>query len=387
MEGRPLPAHLLSVAAASTSLVIPAASFGLNSSFSVVTRGNILSNNTNKFVENFDIVDNASGTHSVDRILYNEYKPTISPALLSVVEKVSSCENLHSIVAAAAAATQQPQIQASQAFSPSVGVGGSSLPMLNNLVQGIVAVQPPQTLSVVDTAVPCCSSDIGGNEDVYIGRPVSPLRGRGRPPINPGPDASSRQHNCPYCSKTFPNNSALLKHKLIHSDERRFICEICQKAFKRPDHLNGHLNVHKTVKPFPCVASSCDKSYCDARSLRRHLEHAHNIKNAIVQSSRGKVMVKCGDYHSVQVISKTSTSSNAGGAATSSICSPSSAADQQIMGGGGCLSSTTSTSGGNHAINATTNSTNSRESQESIDTISGRTSIIDPTALAPIQKY
>jgi len=61
---------------------------------------------------------------------------------------------------------------------------------------------------------------------------------------------------------------------------------------------NGHLNVHKIVKPFRCPCSSvdCDKSYCDARSLRRHLEHAHNIKNAVVQSNRGVLMFQIRVY-------------------------------------------------------------------------------------------
>lgn len=116
------------------------------------------------------------------------------------------------------------------------------------------------------------------------------------------------QHSCEHCGKSFQNNSALIKHKLIHSDERKFICHQCSKGFKRLDHLyeifsksssfrksilflvrcrNGHLNVHKSVKPFQCVIVGCDKSYCDARSLRRHLEHAHNMHNPVVHSSRG----------------------------------------------------------------------------------------------------
>ncbi|MBL0731978.1 MAG: C2H2-type zinc finger protein [Desulfosarcina sp.] len=35
---------------------------------------------------------------------------------------------------------------------------------------------------------------------------------------------------------------------------------------------------HRSKKPFECKFDGCDKSYCDARSLRRHLEnhHVHN---------------------------------------------------------------------------------------------------------------
>jgi len=42
---------------------------------------------------------------------------------------------------------------------------------------------------------------------------------------------------CTVCSKTFNNSSALAKHKLIHSDDRRYTCSQCSKSFKRQDHL------------------------------------------------------------------------------------------------------------------------------------------------------
>ena len=42
---------------------------------------------------------------------------------------------------------------------------------------------------------------------------------------------------CPVCNKTFNNSSALAKHKLTHSDERKYVCSTCCKTFKRQDHL------------------------------------------------------------------------------------------------------------------------------------------------------
>ncbi|GFQ87091.1 mitotic deacetylase-associated SANT domain protein [Trichonephila clavata] len=81
---------------------------------------------------------------------------------------------------------------------------------------------------------------------------------------------------CPTCGKVFSNSSALTKHKLTHSDERKYICQLCAKAFKRQDHLNGHMLTHRNKKPFECDAEGCGKSYCDARSLRRHKENHHS---------------------------------------------------------------------------------------------------------------
>ena len=33
---------------------------------------------------------------------------------------------------------------------------------------------------------------------------------------------------------------------------------------------------HRAKKPYECKFEACDKSYCDARSLRRHLENVHH---------------------------------------------------------------------------------------------------------------
>ena len=42
---------------------------------------------------------------------------------------------------------------------------------------------------------------------------------------------------CPVCGKLFNNSSALAKHKLTHSSERKYACDLCGKTFKRQDHL------------------------------------------------------------------------------------------------------------------------------------------------------
>ena len=49
---------------------------------------------------------------------------------------------------------------------------------------------------------------------------------------------------------------------------------------------NGHLVTHRAKKPYVCNVEGCDKSYCDNRSLRRHLENHHN-KPSEVSSAGG----------------------------------------------------------------------------------------------------
>ncbi|XP_037876150.1 uncharacterized protein LOC105841398 isoform X1 [Bombyx mori] len=96
--------------------------------------------------------------------------------------------------------------------------------------------------------------------------------------VRPKPASPNRQgpQQCQVCNKIFGNASALAKHKLTHSDERKYVCITCAKAFKRQDHLNGHMLTHRNKKPYECKADGCGKSYCDARSLRRHTENHHH---------------------------------------------------------------------------------------------------------------
>ncbi|KAI5746149.1 hypothetical protein M8J77_000389 [Diaphorina citri] len=50
-------------------------------------------------------------------------------------------------------------------------------------------------------------------------------------------EKSMEFHKIQVCGKVFGNASALAKHKLTHSDERKYVCTMCGKAFKRQDHL------------------------------------------------------------------------------------------------------------------------------------------------------
>ncbi|KAL4717947.1 hypothetical protein ACJJTC_001365 [Scirpophaga incertulas] len=126
--------------------------------------------------------------------------------------------------------------------------------------------------------------------------------------VRPKPASPNRQgpQQCQVCNKIFGNASALAKHKLTHSDERKYVCITCAKAFKRQDHLNGHMLTHRNKKPYECKADGCGKSYCDARSLRRHTENHHqptadqNSSSSSVSSSRGNASEGDSSSHRVR---------------------------------------------------------------------------------------
>ncbi|XP_047537129.1 mucin-5AC isoform X2 [Vanessa atalanta] len=128
----------------------------------------------------------------------------------------------------------------------------------------------------IDDCTTSSSSSLSGITTVSVavtGLDARPLAKK----VRPKPASPNRQgpQQCQVCNKVFGNASALAKHKLTHSDERKYVCITCAKAFKRQDHLNGHMLTHRNKKPYECKADGCGKSYCDARSLRRHTENHH----------------------------------------------------------------------------------------------------------------
>ena len=121
-------------------------------------------------------------------------------------------------------------------------------------------------------------------------------------PLTHGYETKTSPQECNLCNKMFRNVSALAKHRLTHSDERKYLCNICQKAFKRQDHLNGHLLTHLNKQPFECTAEGCNKSYCDARSLRRHREKYHSSKDEKLVSPASSITSSDFDEKCFQLI-------------------------------------------------------------------------------------
>lgn len=124
------------------------------------------------------------------------------------------------------------------------------------------------------------------NPTDFSGKKKRRQKGLAGPPARP---------TCAECGKDFSNQSALSKHKLTHSDERKFVCPLCGKSFKRMDHLNGHLFTHREKKPYQCDFKNCEKTYCDARSLKRHKENHHppmlclDFLNAVKTADGGRI--------------------------------------------------------------------------------------------------
>ncbi|XP_043278000.1 uncharacterized protein [Venturia canescens] len=163
------------------------------------------------------------------------------------------------------------------------GSGNSNLELFDSESGPDLTLSPQTFTSTAEAFINDNSDSLGVPGDNDTGSSEESRTGTGDPAKlgvkKPRPKASSpnRQgsQRCQVCRKAFNNASALTKHKLTHSNERKYVCTMCGKAFKRQDHLNGHMVTHRNKKPFECKAEGCGKSYCDARSLRRHTENHH----------------------------------------------------------------------------------------------------------------
>ncbi|XP_026461417.1 zinc finger protein 19-like [Ctenocephalides felis] len=97
------------------------------------------------------------------------------------------------------------------------------------------------------------------------------------------------EHECTFCSKTFPEASTLERHLLIHMDERHFVCTKCDEAFNKFDldqHIcarareqNLHLNesgnrkqnIHADTAKRPYKCQLCDKAFIRSSHLDQHV--------------------------------------------------------------------------------------------------------------------
>lgn len=83
---------------------------------------------------------------------------------------------------------------------------------------------------------------------------------------------------CEFCQKTFKVESALERHKRVHTKVKPFKCDSkeCNKAFSQKEMLKRHKVIHLSIDDAPFACNYCDKKFRQKEPLKQHINKAHS---------------------------------------------------------------------------------------------------------------
>lgn len=83
----------------------------------------------------------------------------------------------------------------------------------------------------------------------------------------------TKEHQCPYCKKTFGTKKFLTEHVHRHTGHRPLVCEVCDKSFNREKSYRLHCIIHDDSKKLKC--SVCSRKFIGMTKVKAHMKKHH----------------------------------------------------------------------------------------------------------------
>ncbi|XP_051882867.1 zinc finger protein ZFP2-like [Pristis pectinata] len=100
--------------------------------------------------------------------------------------------------------------------------------------------------------------------------------------------------HCCWPVKGFTRSSDLMRHQVVHSEERPFPCSVCGREFTNSFNLQRHQQVHAGERPFTCP--QCGKGFTCSTQLLIH-QRVHTGEKWFICTECGKEFTQTVNLH------------------------------------------------------------------------------------------
>ncbi|KAM3829536.1 putative transcription factor ovo-like protein 3 isoform 2-T2 [Vipera latastei] len=148
---------------------------------------------------------------------------------------------------------------------------------------------PETRVALANPALLSISSKWDGGDARRL--PQSPLYSH-PPAAEKPPPCNQADFQCSVCSKRFPLQRMLNRHRKSHSPVKKHPCSYCSKGFNDTFDLKRHLRTHTGIRPYRCCLCG-DKGFTQRCSLESHLRKIHRLPQTYGYRERRAKLFVC----------------------------------------------------------------------------------------------